>query len=909
MGRFEMCPDGGMVTSEGFSQLCGLPPGEEIDSFSSLLTRVPVEERAGLYGTLSAPLGAGSFVELDFHLIRADGEMLRVALHGEWLATGAGRRLEAIVVERPLDEARRLSDMAERYRTLTEVTPDIIVVHQEGKIVYANPAALTTLRASQVSEIVGHPILDFFTEKSRDAFLARVAAMKQTADIAAFFEEQIVALDGTVVDIEATSIPTQWNGRPAFQAVARVITDRKQAERQLRNQAALIETVSDAIIAHEGNAPGELRISSWSRSAEAIYGWAEEEVLGNSAGQLITTDDQLWQRAWPQLLDSGVASFEATHRRKDGTTFPTHVSATLTRDEAGRPSGLITVATDISRRVAAENAKREIEAHYSAVVAALEEGIVVIGPDHKVQAVNAAAERILEVSAAEVVGISLSEAPWRIVDEDRRELPPERKAALGTLNTGQTQKNVIVGLLRGDNLTWLSVNSVPLAANARGERVSVCSMSDITAAKEAQDSLAHSATHDALTHLPNRAGITEQLYQMAVADIEDLSVLFIDVDHFKEINDSLGHAAGDQLLRTIAERISSSVRQTSEVIGRLAGDEFVVLCPNLRDPQSAEGLAGRLLEAVRQPCTLTDGAGTSHTVAVTASIGVAHLRGNESPEDVLIDADVAMYSAKENGRAGICVFDEQLRYRARHRMEVREELARALECGGLRLEYQPIVNPRGQVFGYEALVRWDHPERGALDPYEFIPIAEDSGLILPLGAWVLNEAATVAARCHEGGRRLQMSVNLSARQIADPGLLTMAKDIIDTTGVDPGLLCLEITESSVMRDAEAAADILGALKSLGVKLAIDDFGTGYSSLAYLDQFPVDALKIDRSFVSMLEEGAARSTLIAGIISLGRSLNLSVIAEGVETPFQARTLVDLKVNALQGYLYGRPGPLR
>ncbi len=909
LASFEMGPDQSLRSTTELRQLCGLSPDQPLDRLADLLERVAVEERPAVLHTLTAPVSAGSTIELNVHLIRADGEMRSVTLRGKWVRGPGSPVLVAVALERPETEAQRLADLGQRYRSLAEVSPDIIVVHQDGVVVYANPATLQHLRARDASEVVGRSVLDFFTAESKRAFLNRVSTMEETGGIAAFFEERIVALDGTVIDIEATSIRTSWSGRPAYQAVARVITDRKAAERQLRYQAALIDTVSDAIIVCDGTDLDDMRVVSWSKGAESVYGYADEEAQGRLLSEVTGLNGSASRAWWAQVLRSGAGAYETTHVRRDGTGFPTHVSATLIRGDSGAPSGVITVSTDVSQRAAAETARRQLEERYSAVVAALEEGIILIGADGRIQAVNGAAERILDAPTEVLVGSRLADGPWVAVQEDSSLLPAWRWPPEVTLRTGQFQKNQVIGLVRSNATTWISVNCRPLAATTGPGCQVVCSLSDITAAKAAQDQLTHAATHDALTGLPNRAGITKHLARLAQENCRDVSVLFVDIDRFKDVNDSLGHRAGDELLCRLAARISKSVRANLDVVGRLAGDEFVVICRNLDRSSAVESLAARLLGLIQEPIVLFDSTGSERAVTTSASIGIAHLAEGASPESALVDADAAMYAAKENGRSRIEVFDEPLRQHVLQRLEIREDLRGALATHGLGLAYQPIVNPSGALTGYEALVRWDHPTRGKILPGEFIPVAEDTGLIVPLGAWVLAEAAATAAQWGASFDGPYVSVNLSTKQIADPGLVPMVKDILARTHLPPRSLMFEITESAVMRDAESAATILGALKSLGVMLAIDDFGTGYSSLAYLDKFPVDALKIDRSFVAMLTESALEPTLIAGIVSLAHSLNLVVIAEGVENEYQAETLIGLGVDALQGYLYGRPAPLK
>jgi diguanylate cyclase (GGDEF)-like protein len=374
----------------------------------------------------------------------------------------------------------------------------------------------------------------------------------------------------------------------------------------------------------------------------------------------------------------------------------------------------------------------------------------------------------------------------------------------------------------------------------------------------------------------------------------------------------MGHTAGDQVLRQVAARLRSGARAV-DVVGRLAGDEFVILCPGLSNRRGATAMAHRLLERLDEPMTIVDARGADRLVNISASVGIAFVKRDEPASKVLGEADVAMYLAKERGRSRVEVFDNRMRAMARSHVEIQEDLRAAIDEGGLSLAYQPIVDRSGRTKGYEALARWHHPIRGILSPAEFIPIAEDTGLIGSLGTWVLAEAAATASGWRAAGLDVYISVNLSARQLSDPDLVTTVTNVLSHSGLDPRALCLEITESSVMADPEHAAATLGELKNLGVMLAIDDFGTGHSSLAYLQQFPLDILKVDRSFVAGLGgeitgvDTAGSHSIVVAIVSLAHALGLSVTAEGVETPTQAAILTELDVDAMQGYLYGRPSP--
>jgi diguanylate cyclase (GGDEF)-like protein len=381
-------------------------------------------------------------------------------------------------------------------------------------------------------------------------------------------------------------------------------------------------------------------------------------------------------------------------------------------------------------------------------------------------------------------------------------------------------------------------------------------------------------------------------------------VLFVDLDRFKVVNDTLGHSIGDEVLIRVGERLRAAMRP-EDTVGRLSGDEFVVVC----DEMDAIGLlqvAERVAAAIEVPLPLY-----GRETVITASIGIASVADGGRAEDVLRDADVAMYRAKERGRARIEVFDEAVRARILERLETEHLLRRALDRNELCLHYQPIVRVNsGALTSFEALVRWNHPERGQVPPDEFIPLAEDSGLIIPIGRWVLREACAQLSAWRAASPTMsavQVSVNLSAKQFNSPDIVATVAEALALASLPAAALILEITESVLMEEAESTAQTLRALKELGVGLSIDDFGTGYSSLSYLKRFPVDVLKIDRSFVAGLGTDADDDVIVSAVVSLAHALGLSVVAEGVETRCQLHELRRLGCDSAQGYLLGRPGP--
>jgi diguanylate cyclase (GGDEF)-like protein len=388
-------------------------------------------------------------------------------------------------------------------------------------------------------------------------------------------------------------------------------------------------------------------------------------------------------------------------------------------------------------------------------------------------------------------------------------------------------------------------------------------------------------------------------------------VLFIDLDRFKPINDSLGHATGDEVLRAIAVRLTTLMR-ADDTVARLAGDEFVVIVENLQAPEVAVRLAERVVTALSRPISTEVGI-VVHEVSVGASVGVAFADGGAEPtaEDLLRDADVAMYRAKQRGRGRVEVFDEALRIAVESRLETQNDLRHAIDGGQIRAFYQPIVDTgSGAVVGFEALARWQHPVRGLLAPSAFIDVAEETGLIVPLGARMLALACAQTARWRQdrpGWDGLHVAVNVSGTQFTHPSFVPAVAAVLADTGLDPDALWLEITETSIMADAEAAAQTLGAIRALGVHLAIDDFGTGYSSLAYLRRFPVESLKIDRSFVAGIGINREDEAIVDMVLSLARALRLHVVAEGVETADQLAHVRRLGCAFVQGYHFGRPMP--
>ncbi|MHC5112944.1 MAG: putative bifunctional diguanylate cyclase/phosphodiesterase [Planctomycetota bacterium] len=447
------------------------------------------------------------------------------------------------------------------------------------------------------------------------------------------------------------------------------------------------------------------------------------------------------------------------------------------------------------------------------------------------------------------------------------------------------------------------------------ERANRRLIDEVAQRREIESRLRHHAFHDTLTGLANRALLKERLercIEMAVRRSEyRFALLFLDVDNFKVINDSLGHDAGDELLVAVTKRLLRCMRSVDtvtrqgEIAARLGGDEFVIVLEGLRHSSDAAIVCERVLDQLSEPFNLN-----GHEVTISASIGVAISKAAPmTPASLLRDADIAMYRAKSAGKARYALFDRGMHDEAVKRLHLENDLRRAVERGQFNVLYHPIISLRtGGISGLEALVRWDHPSRGTISPDEFIPIAEETGLIVPLGTWVMREACAQLARWDEAGAtgaKISMNVNLSRRQLLEVRVVDDIRHALEDAGLDSQRLNLEITESAIISDADAAEDQLAQIRRLGVRIQMDDFGTGYSSLSCLHRFPLDVVKIDRSFLATMEENREYAAIIHGIVDIAHNLGMRVTIEGVETSEQLAQVLALDCDFAQGYLFSKP----
>jgi diguanylate cyclase (GGDEF)-like protein/PAS domain S-box-containing protein len=519
---------------------------------------------------------------------------------------------------------------------------------------------------------------------------------------------------------------------------------------------------------------------------------------------------------------------------------------------------------------------------------------------------NLVAEKLTGWSWQEAAGRPMAEV-FRILDTTNREvIPNPMDRAVRRDQTVHLPANSI--LIRRDGFEIPIEDSVAPIHDGEGQAAgAVIVFRDVSVARAMALQMTHSAEHDFLTGLPNRMLLNDRISQaisFAPRHLKHVAVLFLDLDGFKHINDSLGHPTGDRLLQSIAKRLVECVR-ASDTVSRQGGDEFVVLLSEVELAEDAAITARRMLQAVAQPHSIDQ-----HDLHVTTSIGVSVYPDDGLDAETLIkNADTAMYQAKENGRQSFQFFKPSMNARAVERQSIEESLRRALERQEFALHYQPKINlTTGAITGAEALIRWVHPMRGLISPADFIPVAEDCGLILSIGAWVLREACAQARAWMDADLPvMSMAVNVSAMEFRHESFLDGLVAILDETGLDPKFLELELTESVLMKHAAATAVILRTLRESGIRVAVDDFGTGYSSLSYLQKFPVDAVKIDQSFVRQISTAGDDTTIVKAIIGMARGLKLRVIAEGVETPEEAAFLRAYRCEEAQGYYFSRPVP--
>jgi diguanylate cyclase (GGDEF)-like protein/PAS domain S-box-containing protein len=704
-----------------------------------------------------------------------------------------------------------------------------------------------------------------------------------------------------LVAVVATVLESRRIGR-RFQ---RTIAELSRTQSEIRR---LLDDLPDAVMGLNDRG----LIESANQRAALLTGRTIDELVGRAFLEMIGDDDresvtERWHfdQAAPGTLDvtgdlTGPVGNHVVFELVDADGDPHLVEASLHRPSVtdGRGGGLVVLLRDVTDRarttVALEQARRRFQQAFHSAPTGM---ALVRLDDSRIVDANQSLADMLARPLSSLVGIGIREITHP--DDLRAAATQRARLELGIADTYLLEQRYV----RSDGAFVWARTRVSVTED-EGVALAITHIEDVTEQRMVAEQLTHAATHDGLTELPNRAALVERLDELlARAAVGQVSVLFIDLDNFKIVNDSLGHGVGDELLRQVASRLRHVMRDTDR-LARLGGDEFVVLVDGGVDPAV---VAERLRRAVQRPIVIDE-----HELVVTASIGFAVNSSSDLTADELLrDADAAMYRAKAAGRDRVEAFTEETRAASMAALQTSSELRRGLERGEVVPYFQPIVDLEGgQVVGFEVLARWLHPDRGLLLPGQFLPMAEESGLIVDLGAGILRDSLAQLAHWRAVGLQFascSLSINVATQQLIDGRFLDVVHDALGETGIDADSLWLEITETALMADTNAAGRALRDLRGLGLHLSVDDFGTGYSSLTYLKRFPVEAIKIDRSFVTGLGLEADDTSIVEAVVRLGHSLGLSVVAEGVETPLQLNRLRELGCDKGQGYLFGRPRP--
>jgi diguanylate cyclase (GGDEF)-like protein/PAS domain S-box-containing protein len=694
--------------------------------------------------------------------------------------------------------------------------------------------------------------------------------------------------------------------KEGYNKIQKEITERKQTEEALIKSEKFLNTIFDSILDPFCIIDREFKITKVNEAYARIKNRPVKDIIGKKCYEIFENQNRVCKNC---IVEKTFLSYDPCAKDKsiisdDGSRIWLEIYTYPIFDEQGIITHVIEYIRDITEHKLADEALRKSEERYVLAARGANDGLW--DWDMKSNLIYYS-PRWKSMLGYEEDEISDSPEEWlgRIHPDDRVKVETKISAHIsGHTPNFQSEYRI---LHKDGTYRWVLTRGIAVHDPKENAYRMAGSMTDITERKMAEAQLIFDALHDSLTGLPNRALFMDRLGHAVNREKRNkeylFAVVFLDMDRFKVLNDSLGHSLGDELLIAVSQRLEESLRP-DDTVARLGGDEFAILLEDLKDKKEALLIAERIQEKLSLPFNL-DG----REVFTSASIGITFsTTGYENPENLLRDADIAMYHAKSIGGACYAVFDKSMYANAVARLQLETDLRQAIKQNEFCLHYQPIISLRtGRITGLEALIRWQHPERGLINPSEFIPMAEETGIIVPLGEWVLYEACrqlSIWQKQFPNNSSLTVSVNISSKQLL-PNLIDHIKKVIQKTGIEPGTLILEITESMIMENAEMVAPILLELKEMDVKLHIDDFGTGYSSLSYLHRFPIDVLKIDRSFVSRLGFNEDHMEIVKAIATLAHSLDMDIIAEGVETEEQIIKLRELQCEYMQGFFFSKP----
>ncbi len=811
-----------------------------------------------------------------------------------------------ITERKQMEEALRQSE--EKYRNiLYSIQEGYFELDLAGNYTFVNDANCRLLGYSR-DEIIGmntrqHMPYEDNYKKASQAYTKLFLTGKPIESLEIFS----VKKDGTPVIYETsvTLIKNAQGKAIGFRGVSRDITQRKNMEEALRQSEeryrSIIENMTDGYF--EVDLYGNFTYLNDAQCQN--LGYTREELIGMSykkyADEKISKElAHLFYKIYKTEIP--VKSYDLSFIRKDGTRAYNEISVTVLKNAKGEIIGFRGIARDITERKQMEESLRQSEERYRTVIEQIEDGYFETDLRGNFTFVNEAESRNLGYTGEELIGMN------RHQYTDEKNVKALFRLFNNVYKTGIPVKTHEVELIKKDGAIAYNEISVNLIRNKNGEAIGFRGISrDITERKRQQEKIHYLATHDSLTGLPNRMMLNQLLshaINAAKRHNRKLAVFFIDLDRFKIINDMLGHEAGDRLLQEIALRFRQALR-SMDIVARMGGDEFVVLIEEIENCEQISTVAHKLMAEAAKPFSLM-----SEEFRVTASIGISiYPKDGETEQSLLKNADIAMYFAKEEGKNNFQFYSKDIKSHSIEKLSIETQLRFALERNELFLMYQAKVDFKtALITGVEALLRWNNPTLGAITPLQFIPVAEETGLIVPIGRWVLNTACGQnIAWQKEGLPPVCTSVNLSLRQLLDEHLLYDIENALKNSGLSPSLLELEITESMIMHNPGRMISVLGKIKELGVRLAIDDFGTGYSSLAQLKHLPVNTLKVDRSIIHKIPEKTEDKAIAEAIIAMGKTLSLTVVAEGVETEEQLEFLRQRSCDEIQGFYFSKPIP--
>jgi len=876
------------VASEGADPT--LRPFGDVEHRSQTLLYVPVRTPRGVIGVISVQ---------SYHPKRYGAEDVALL---QRVADTVAPALQRARAEQMVRESE------ERYRALVELAPVAIFVLRDGKIRYANPAAVRMLGAASVDDLLDIRFSDFVADPLRQSIEERLEEALSHRVATPPVEYELVRMDGKTIIVESREIPTTYENAQAIQVVLQDVTAHKQALKRIQESEQqlklLFEQTPLAVIRWGAG----FHVEEWNPAAERIFGYTRQEALGKHAFDLIVAQSardhalDIWRNLFERRGGFQAKMLNVT---KDGHTIVCEWYNAPLVGPHGKVVGVASLVDDVTERERVQDALRDSEERFS---------LAVQGSKDAIWDWDLRAGRIyFSPRWHEMLGIDAAAMPagtdwWKslIIPEDqpRFELELERHLA-GDTDHFNAEFRVRNG--QDGRILWILCRGLAVR-DAAGTPVRLAgSMTDITEQKETEQRLIFDALHDALTKLANRMALSAHIeHALGVLKREfgyAFAVLLLDIDRFKLINESHGHRVGDELLVAVGHALANAVRP-GDVVARLGGDEFAILFDNVHGEEEATKLSKDVLSLFDRPFALSIG----DTFASVSGGLVVSDTAYRSAEEILRDADTAMFRAKAFGGDRIELFTPELRLRAQNRLQLETDLRRAIQQKQFNVFYQPIVQLSDKsVWGFEAIVRWRHPQRGMLLPLEFLAIAEETGLIVEVGEYVLREACQQLARwrSQDPSSSFKVSINVSARQLHEPDFLQGLEKIIHETNVPPRQIVLELTESMVLSEDQAVVDALAFFRAHGFQIAVDDFGSGYSSFGHLQRFQVDILKIDRMFVADIGTPRERPGILAAIVDLGRNLGLTVIAEGVENKLHEDFLQSLGVQYAQGFWYAQP----